>query len=234
MQIKALIFDVDGTLSETENVHLRAFNTSFREFGLSWHWSKSLYRELLKTTGGKERMTAYVRDHLREPPDSEMIARIHIRKTELYGALIMGGAASLRPGMAELIKDASKRGCHLAVATTTNRPNVDRLIEATLGRPASDVFEVIAAGDEVANKKPSADVFNLAIARLGLDPQDCVALEDSRNGLLSAKGAGIPCVVSPSDYTNDAAFPEADVVIGCFSQIASLDDLRTSLIATRG
>jgi HAD superfamily hydrolase (TIGR01509 family) len=234
MPIKALIFDVDGTLSETEDVHLRAFNDTFAEFGLGWNWSRDLYRELLKTTGGKERMAAYVRNFLRQDPDTALIARIHLRKTARYGDLIARGAATLRPGVIELIEDAAGQGCRLAVATTTNRPNVDRLIEATLGRAASDVFEVIAAGDEVANKKPAPDVFNLALAGLGLDPRDCVALEDSRNGLLSAKGAGLPCIVSPSVYTNDAAFAQADAVVACFSEIATLDDLRETLMATTG
>lgn len=234
MQIKALIFDVDGTLSETEDVHLRAFNDTFDAFGLDWNWDRDLYRELLKTTGGKERMAAYFRDHLGEAPDTDLIARIHVDKTKRYGALISDGAACLRPGVAELIADAAQAGCRLAVATTTNRPNVDRLIQATLGRAASEVFEVIAAGDEVENKKPAPDVFNLALAGLGLAPLDCVALEDSRNGLMSANRAGLPCVVSPSAYTNDAEFPEADAVVACFTRIATLDDLHETLMATRG
>jgi len=232
LQIKALIFDVDGTLSETEDVHLAAFNDTFGEFGLGWTWDRDLYRELLKTTGGKERMTVYACDHLGQDLDSDLIARIHKRKTELYGDLIAQGAASLRPGVAALINDAAQQGCRLAIATTTNRPNVDRLIEATLGKPANEVFEVIAAGDEVANKKPAPDVFNLALTGLGLDPKHCVALEDSRNGLMSAKGAGLPCVVSPSAYTNDAAFPEADAVVSCFSHIATLNDLHATLTTT--
>lgn len=238
MQIKALIFDVDGTLSETEDVHLRAFNDTFSQYDLNWNWSRDLYRELLKTTGGKERMTVYMRDHLGQIADPDLIARIHIDKTARYGDLIAQGAAKLRPGIVDLIADAARQGCRLAVATTTNRPNVDRLIEATMGRPAGDVFEVIAAGDEVANKKPAPDVFDLALKGLGLDPRACVALEDSRNGLMSArnagKGAGIPCIVSPSIYTNDATFSEADAVVDCFSEVATLDDLRKSLMATTG
>jgi HAD superfamily hydrolase (TIGR01509 family) len=234
MSFKAIIFDVDGTLSETEEAHRHAFNDTFREFGLNWSWSPELYRELLKTTGGKERMAAYVRDHLGGTADADDITRIHKRKTERYGELIAGGAAGLRPGIKSLIEDATRQGCRLAVATTTNRPNVDKLIAATLGKAASDVFEVIAAGDEVENKKPAPDVFNLALAGLGLAPEDCVAMEDSRNGLLSARGAGIPCVVSPSIYTNDAEFSEANVVIGCFSQVASIGDLRATLTNSGG
>lgn len=233
IQIKALIFDVDGTLSETEEVHRRAFNDTFDAFRLGWNWGRDLYRALLKTTGGRERMAVFMREHLNEEPDTGLIARIHAHKTGRYGALIARGAASLRPGVAELIGDAAGRGCRLAIATTTNRPNVDRLVEATMGRSAGEVFEVIAAGDEVAHKKPAPDVFDLALAGLGLDPQHCLALEDSRNGLMSAKGAGLPCIVSPSAYTDDAAFPEADAVVGCFSQVATLDTLHATL-ATKG
>ncbi len=229
MRIKALIFDVDGTLSQTEDLHLSAFNDTFAEFGLGWNWSRELYRDLLKTTGGKERMAAYVRDHLGEPPDIGLIARIHRRKTRRYGDLIAGGAAQLRPGISELIENAARAGCRLAVATTTSRPNVDRLIRATMGREAGDVFGVIAAGDAVANKKPAPDVFNLALSGLGLAPGDCVALEDSRNGLMSAKGAGLACIVSPGVYTDDETFDEADAVVNCFSRISTLDDLGTTL-----
>ena len=234
MALRAIIFDVDGTLSETEEAHRLAFNDTFAEFGLNWHWDRDLYRELLKTTGGKERMTAYARDHLGVEPDRDDIARIHARKTERYGELIEGGAAALRPGIRELIEDAQAQGCRLAIATTTNRPNVDRLVAATLGIAAGDLFEVIAAGDEVEHKKPAPDVFNLALAGLGLGATDCVAIEDSRNGLLSAKGAGLACVVSPSIYSSGAPLDEADAVIDCFSRVASLGDLNATLNQTGG
>ena len=234
MGLRAIIFDVDGTLSETEEAHRLAFNDTFAEFGLDWHWDRELYRELLRTTGGKERIAAYVRDHLGGVPERDDIARIHLRKTERYGALIEGGAAGLRPGIRELIEDARRQGCRLAIATTTNRPNVDRLIAATMGVAAEDLFEVIAAGDEVAQKKPAPDVFNLALQGLALAPGDCVAMEDSRNGLLSAKGAGLACVVSPSVYSGGVPFDEADAVIDCFSRVASLAALNETLNRTAG
>jgi HAD superfamily hydrolase (TIGR01509 family) len=223
--VKAIIFDVDGTLSETEEAHRQAFNKAFVEFGLPWKWSQVLYAELLKTTGGKERMAAYVSDHLNGTPDTENIAEIHKRKTVLYGEMIDCGMADLRAGIADLIIDAKKSGVRVAVATTTNRPNVDRLAEACFGHPASEVFEVIAAGDEVQNKKPAPDVFNLAVKGLGLDPAECVGLEDSRNGLLSCNGAGVPCIVSPGVYTLGSDFSEAAAVIGCFSEIDTVEKL---------
>jgi HAD superfamily hydrolase (TIGR01509 family) len=223
--LKAIIFDVDGTLSETEEAHRQAFNKTFLEFGLPWEWSQKLYAELLKTTGGKERMAAYVTNHLNDTPDTEKIAEIHKRKTVIYGELIDSGMADLRAGIADLITDAKKHGIRVAVATTTNRPNVDRLAEACFGQPASEVFEVIAAGDEVENKKPASDVFDLAVKNLGLDPADCVGLEDSRNGLLSCNGAGVPCIVSPGVYTLGSDFTEAAALIDCFSQIDTIAKL---------
>ena len=229
MAVKAIIFDVDGTLSETEEAHRQAFNTTFKEFGLPWVWTQELYGELLKTTGGKERMTEYLINHLNQPADQAKIAEIHIRKTEIYGALIASGAAALRPGIAALIEDAARNGVRVAIATTTNRPNVDRLAEACFGKAAGDVFEVIAAGDEVKNKKPASDVFDLAVRGLGLDPSECVGLEDSRNGLLSCTAAGVACVVSPGVYTLGSDFSEAAAVIDCFSEIDTIEKLNNLL-----
>ncbi len=225
MSVKAIIFDVDGTLSETEEAHRQAFNATFKEFGLPWEWSQELYGVLLKTTGGKERMAEYVTTHLGGTPDKEKIAEIHKRKTVVYGELIDSGMAELRPGIAALIADAAKNGVRVAVATTTNRPNVDRLAESCFGKPADEVFEVIAAGDEVKHKKPAPDVFDLAVERLGLDPSECVGLEDSRNGLLSCTGAGVPCIVSPGVYTLGSDFSGAAAVIDCFTEIDTVEKL---------
>ena len=226
MTIKAIIFDVDGTLSETEEAHRQAFNQTFTEFELDWVWSQELYGELLKTTGGKERMTAFLASR-GEVADPLKIAEIHKRKTAVYGDLIACGAADLRAGIAELIADAARHGIRVAVATTTNRPNVDKLAEACFGRPANEVFEVIAAGDEVENKKPASDVFDLAVKGLNLDPSECVGLEDSRNGLLSCTGANVPCIVSPGVYTLGSDFSEAAAVIDCFTQIDTIAKLNT-------
>ncbi|MEX5729438.1 HAD superfamily hydrolase (TIGR01509 family) [Rhodovulum iodosum] len=204
MTLKALIFDVDGTLAETEEAHRAAFNDSFAASGLDWCWSREAYRELLKTTGGKERMRAY-QDGLpagaRRLSDEE-IATLHKRKTARYGEILAAGDLALRPGVAELIEAARAAGLKLAVATTTNRPNVEALTRCCWGRPADAVFDVIAAGDEVAEKKPAPDVYLAALDRLGLPAADCIAFEDSRNGLISARGAGLAVVMTPSVYTD--------------------------------
>lgn len=212
MTVQALIFDVDGTLAETEEAHRQAFNEVFAEAGMDWHWSRKDYTWLLKTTGGKERMRAY-RDHIGSGPSDDEIAALHVVKTKRYGDILRRGDLSLRAGVADVIADARARGLRVAVATTTNRPNVDRLAEACFGRAADEVFDVIAAGDEVGAKKPAPDVFNLALERLGMLPEACLAFEDSRNGVMSAKGAGLRVVVTPSAYTADEDFPEADHLI---------------------
>jgi len=225
MTLQALIFDVDGTLAETEEAHRRAFNDTFAEFGLDWRWSRALYRQLLKTTGGKERMRAYVTDHLGGDAAQIPVAEIHRRKTARYGELISQGSVGLRPGVEALIRDATNKGCRLAVATTTNVPNVDGLVRATLGVPAQEVFEVIAAGDMVTAKKPAPDVYQLALGGLKLPASTCLALEDSENGLKSARAAGIACLVCPSAYTDHDDFSGAAALVQSYEEISSLEKL---------
>ena len=212
---RAIIFDVDGTLSETEETHRKAFNRAFDSVGLAWHWDQVLYGQLLDVTGGKERIRHYIESFggTGAPMDSldEFIPALHAKKTEAYTKMVAGGDVPLRPGIRELIGDAVSRGFRLAIATTTTPANVDALLSATLG--GRKRFEVICAGDSVANKKPAPDIYELAVARLGLPAGACVAIEDSRNGLLSSVAAGIPTVVTPGIYTSGHTFDEAALVI---------------------
>lgn len=213
--LKALIFDVDGTLAETEEAHRAAFNKTFRAWGLDWNWSREDYAWLLKTTGGKERMKRFQQDlpqDARRLMDDE-IAALHKEKTLAYADILARGELDLRPGVAELIAAAKAAGVRVAVATTTNTPNVEALAQCCWARPASEVFEVIAAGDMVTAKKPAPDVFLLALERLGLSAADCLAFEDSRNGVLSAQGAGLRVLVTPSAYTQADDFGSAEWVI---------------------
>ena len=233
MTLKAIIFDVDGTLAETEEAHREAFNQTFREVGLDWHWTVADYTRLLKTTGGKERMRRHRDDLGLSAPDDARIAELHKRKTQIYAQILGSGGLSLRPGVADLVTTARAAGIRVAVATTTNRPNVEALCQACWSQPADAVFEVIAAGDEVAAKKPAPDVFLLALTRLGLDPRDCVALEDSRNGLMSARAAGLPVIVTPSAYTGDEDFSDATCVVPDLSHDHLPDLLRFSPAARR-
>ncbi len=223
MALEALIFDVDGTLAETEEAHRAAFNAAFAEIGHAkrcpdskhgWTWSRDLYARLLGVTGGKERIAAYVEADLGIDASAaqQFIAEIHGLKTAIFTHDVASGAVGLRPGVAETIAWAISRGLRLAIATTTSRPNVDALCLAEFGRPADMVFEVIAAGDEVARKKPAPDVYDLALERLGLRPEACLAVEDSLNGLKAAKAAGLRCLITPSLYTAEEDFSGANAI----------------------
>lgn len=209
MTLKALIFDVDGTLAETEEAHRQAFNAAFAMRQLDWDWTPEIYRDLLLTTGGKERIARYAEGRGMPLPPSE-VAEIHASKTNHYVALVKQGALPLRPGVADLVAAARQAGLRLAIATTTSRPNVDALVAAAWRRPAAEIFEVIACGDEVSRKKPAPDVYDLALKKLGLAPPEAIAVEDSRQGLHAAKAAGLRVLVTPSLYTDHEAHAEAD------------------------
>lgn len=211
----ALIFDVDGTLAETEELHRQAFNETFAAFGLPWRWDRALYRQLLAVAGGKERLRHYIDAY--HPPAaaaaSGHIAALHAAKTARYTALVDGGAARLRTGVCRLIGEARGQGIALAIATTTSLANVEALLRATLGQDGVAAFTAIGAGDMVAAKKPAPDVYGFVLERLALPAGRCVAFEDSAIGLASALAAGVPTVVTPSVYTDDQSFPGALAVL---------------------
>ena len=219
---KALIFDVDGTLAKTEEAHRQAFNDTFRAAGMDWHWDVPMYAVLLKTTGGKERMAEYQKTHRPIGPqlDWQQIKTLHAQKTARYVEILATGGLRLREGVADLIKRATAAGLRLAIATTTSRPNVNALTACCWGKTPEDIFEVIATGEQVKAKKPAPDLFQLAPEGLNLPAADCLAFEDSRNGLLSATGAGLRTIVTPGRYT------ENDDFTGATSVIPSLLDFR--------
>ncbi|WP_026380620.1 HAD-IA family hydrolase [Afifella pfennigii] len=204
--LAALIFDVDGTLSETEELHRNAFNETFAAAGLPWRWNRSLYGELLAVAGGKERLSHFLAAHAPLNPGKVDIAALHAAKTQRYAAMVADGQASLRPGVARLLRDATEAGVPVAIATTTSLENVEALLEATLGGDAATAFAAIGAGDVVPAKKPAPDIYAYVLHRLGLRAEDCVALEDSHNGLAAARAAGIATVVTPSLYTRQDDF----------------------------
>ena len=217
-ELKALIFDVDGTLADTErDGHRVAFNRAFEEAGLEWRWSVELYGELLDVTGGKERIRHYLELELPqfEPPGSleEFIAGLHGSKTEHYLRLLREGQIGLRPGVERLLREAREAGLTLAIATTTTPANVVYLLEANLGRESIEWFSVIAAGDVVPAKKPAPDIFHYALTHLALGPEHCLAFEDSENGLRATTAAELRTVVTANEYTRGQDFSEADLVL---------------------
>lgn len=212
LNIRALIFDVDGTLAETEEIHRAAFNQVFAEHGLDWRWDVDLYRDLLKTTGGKERMRAYA-GMTGATLDEAQVQRMHLAKNAQYGNLTRNGAAALRPGVEDLIRRGRAAGLKLAICTTTSRDNIEALLSATLGADGMDLFDSIVAGEDVAAKKPAPDAYLLVLRQLGLPASACLAFEDSRNGLAAARGAGIATIVTPGIYTAHETFEGAAAVL---------------------
>lgn len=206
MTLQALIFDVDGTLAETEELHREAFNQTFREFGLDWHWKQNDYHSLLKITGGKERMLAYAETRGINGFDP---LPLHKRKTERYNELLAQGAMALRPGVDALLRKAKAKGLLLAIATTTSRENVDTLIRVTLGVRFEEWFDVICTGEDVQRKKPDPEVYHLALDKLRLQAGDALVFEDTRNGLLAARGAGLDVIITPSLYSEGEDFTGA-------------------------
>jgi HAD superfamily hydrolase (TIGR01509 family) len=210
----ALIFDVDGTLAETEELHRQAFNHAFVRHGLDWRWDRAVYKELLRVTGGKERIRAYQeRLRIAAPLSDADIAALHRIKTAHYAELVETGCCPLRPGVTDLFIAARARGQRLAIATTTSHGNIDALLSRALGPRWSVDFEAIVAGDDIRHKKPAPDVYLEILARLKLEPSDCVAIEDSANGLIAASRAKIPVLITRSMFFRDDDFSEARVVL---------------------
>jgi len=236
--LQAIIFDVDGTLAETEEIHRAAFNRAFKEAGLSWHWNSALYGELLKVAGGKERLGHFISSVIEQIDRDKteldgMIGPLHRRKTEIYTAMIESGDVALRPGVAELINAALADGLRLAIATTTSHANVDALLRSTMGEAGLSAFEVIAAGDSVPRKKPAPDIFLATLDGLQLPAEACVAIEDSANGLVSAKAAGLVTIVTPSLYCQDDDVRDAATIVPTLVELVDGQRQETVLQALR-
>lgn len=215
MQLQGLIFDVDGTLANTErDGHRVAFNSAFEEAKLDWSWSVDFYGELLKVTGGKERVKYFLHQYQPNFIDSkdlnEFAAYIHQLKTKYYLRLLRDGTITMRPGVKRLIKEARKAKLMMAIATTSSLPNVIALLEKFLDL---DWFDVIAAGDIVAAKKPAPDIYRYILNKTQITAQNLLVFEDSDLGLIAAKDAGLKTIITVNNYTEKQDFSAADLVI---------------------
>lgn len=219
MPLSTLIFDVDGTIAETErDGHRVAFNQAFAAVGLDWRWSVALYGKLLMVPGGKERIAYYWQQYqpqFKLPSESSQaaaawIAGMHQRKTHYYRDRITQGLIPLRPGVKRLMLEARAAGIRLAIATTSALPNAMALIEKSLD---PNWFEVIAAGDIVPEKKPAPDIYNYVLQQMQLAPEDCLVFEDSEPGLKASNQAGLRTVVTVHNYTQTQDFSTAQLVL---------------------
>lgn len=214
-KLEALIFDVDGTIADTErDGHRVAFNRAFAEAGLDWEWTVEFYGQLLAISGGKERIRFYIEkyqpkffsnNHL-----SDFIVELHRAKNTHYQQLLKTGSIPLRPGIKRLIGEAREREMRLAIATTSALPNAIALLEQTLN---PEWFEVIAAGDMVPAKKPAPDVYHYILQKMNLTPHHCLVFEDSHHGLQAATNADLKTVVTVNEYTEGHDFTEAVLVV---------------------
>ena len=217
--IKALIFDCDGVLVDTErDGHRVGFNRAFAQMGIDAEWDVALYGKLLLVAGGKERMRAYFDEYgwpegadTAEAKD-ELILKLHKLKTEITAGLVAEGALPLRPGISRIVDEAIAVGVRLGVCTTSNPKFIDAVLDL-FGPERKAKFDFVHAGDVVSKKKPDPEIYELAKQTLGLPTHECMVIEDSRNGLLAATGAGLPTLVTTSTYTVDEDFTGAVTIV---------------------
>jgi beta-phosphoglucomutase-like phosphatase (HAD superfamily) len=230
MTLRALIFDVDGTMVDTEELHRQAFLAAFYKFDLRWNWGPHTYMELLKVSGGKERIAAYI-DSRNEPADEKdrlkrLVPSFHRIKTRIYRELVASGAAPLRPGVLRLINEAHAAGVRLAVVATTQTANVNALLSVRLGGEAFGWIEALVGGDQVQvrQRKPDPETYDRALAALAVPGRNCMAFEDSANGLRAAQAAGLFTAVTPTRWTMAQDFTGADLLLPSLGDPGEAED----------
>ncbi|NBW24789.1 MAG: HAD family hydrolase [Betaproteobacteria bacterium] len=217
--LKALIFDVDGTLADTEMAHLAAFNHAFRECALDWHWSVEVYTQLLSISGGRERLKHFWKTSnpatraIDGGAIEDLIERLHLVKTAAYEKAVQDGQVSMRPGVLDLIHAAAQEGLKLAIATTTSPVNISALLRRAIGEDWRKLFAVVEDASTAHLKKPHPMVYLQTLQRLRLPAEDCIAFEDSQNGLISARAAGLATVITRNSFTMDHDFQGARAVL---------------------
>ncbi len=215
-----MIFDVDGTLVDSErHGHRVAFNLAFEAFDLPWRWDEETYGHLLRITGGQRRLDEYLSgEGVDEKRRAELVPALHARKTKLLSELVASGRIHLRPGVRRLVDDLVRRRVPVAVATTGSRDWVDKLLSRLLD--GVELATVVTA-DDVSARKPDPEAFTVALDRLGMTVADAVVVEDSPEGVASAVGAGLACVVVLNDYTaalDHAEYDQAELVVDGFGE----------------
>ncbi len=215
MKIEAIIFDVDGTLVETEEIHRNAFNKAFSEFELNFQWTHLEYKNLLKVAGGKERLIYYFKKNKFEKSflNLDYVNKIYDRKRYLYREILKKNNQNLRPGVKTLLKSLRSSGIKIGIASASSYLSINALSYSIWGKKIDIIFDVVVTGDDVSKKKPAPDVYLLALKKLKVSSSNSFAIEDSEIGLYAAKAAGLRTIITPSIFSNYDNFEEADFVI---------------------
>jgi HAD superfamily hydrolase (TIGR01509 family) len=212
--LKSILWDVDGTMAETErDGHLKAFNQAFETAGLPWHWSDGRYAELLRVAGGRERLLHDMDSQARGPADPQerqaLAERLHRLKNTLYSTIAADGRLPLRDGVGELLEDLTQAGMPMGIVTTTSRSNVEALLGAQLGADWESRFATVVCAREAPLKKPHPQAYLLALEALHLLPHEAVAMEDSPAGIAAAQAAGVPVIIARSHFFASTVSPRA-------------------------
>jgi len=213
MKIEGIIFDVDGTIADTEDIHRQAFNKAFSKFDLNWHWSKEKYHELLFISGGKERITRCLAEDNATKKNTGFIEKLHKCKSECYRSILLSSDISLRPGVKRLITEAKEKNIKIGIATNSSTENLQVLIKKTFKVEPEKLFNTIVTNNIVIDKKPSPEVYYRALKNLELSANKCIAVEDTANGNASAIRAGLRTVITTHAYTADNDFDGASLVL---------------------
>lgn len=229
--LNALIFDVDGTMADTESAHRAAFNKAFAEVGREWEWDVPTYTKLLEVSGGKERIMHYWKQVQPDLTDiggtamDDAVEHMHAIKTAAYESAVQEGAVQLRPGILNLLQSAHEAGLQLAIATTTSPVNIAALLRGAIGADWAQMFAVVEDASTAPNKKPHPQVYLQTLSRLKLPAAQCLAFEDSHNGLQSAMSAGLATIITPNSFTADHNFTGALRVVADL-ETTTVDHLR--------
>ena len=217
MKLNAILFDVGGTIAESEEIHRVSFNEAFKEFGLNWYWDEAIYRELVFIGGGKERIKHYITrawpEMLKQKNLTKYIESVHKIKGQIYEEFLNDSQLKARPGIIRLLKELKNEKIRLAIVSDTTEENLINLFKKGLGINPIEWFEILAHGGCTIQKKPSPDIYLWTLERLKLPPESCLAIEDAPRGVDSAIDAGLKVLVTPSIYTLEENFEKSSLLL---------------------
>ncbi len=233
-QHRCVLFDVDGTIAETEGqAHLPAFNRALEEAGLPWRWSRDDYKRLLKTAGGFERLQRFVQENGKDPDAlADMLKQVHIAKNRHFANILAAGQVQPREGFADLVLALARNNIAWGVVTTTSRSNWQALWTHSLVPLHLPPPVVVIVGEDVSEKKPDPEAYQLALDVMRLTARQCCAIEDSRNGMIAARMAGLPVAIVRSEFFGDERFDEAAIIVNELSELLGVLDAATQMVRT--